>query len=78
MGLLDSPWWLRTLPIPGCVHAWPENGPSLRRRNSNIPIGHRVVDQLTLYHDSQFSTFSTEVLVRMNQGTIAVVLLVLP
>ena len=45
VGLLDSPWWLRTLPIPGCVHAWPENGPSLRRRNSNIPIGHRVVDQ---------------------------------
>ena len=45
MGLLDSPWWLRTLPIPGCVHAWPENGPSIRRRNSNIPIGHRVVDQ---------------------------------
>ena len=31
VGLLDSPW--------------PENGPSLRRRNSNIPIGHRVVDQ---------------------------------
>ena len=30
---------------------------------------------LALYHDSQFSAFSTEVLVRMNQGTIAVVLL---
>ena len=33
---------------------------------------------LSLYHDSQFSAFSTEVLVRMNQGTIAVVLPVLP
>ena len=33
---------------------------------------------LTLDHDSQFSAFSTEVLVWMNQGTIAVVLLVLP
>ena len=30
VGLLDSPWWLRTLPISGCVHAWPENDPSLR------------------------------------------------
>ena len=78
MGLLDSPWWLRTLPIPGCVHAWPENGPSLRRRNSNIPTGLEWLTSLTLYHDSQFSAFSTEVLVRMNQGTIAVVLLVLP
>ena len=41
----------------------------------------RVIEwltSLTLYHDSQFSAFSTEVLVRMNQGTIAVVLLVLP
>ena len=44
-GLLDSPWWLRTLLISGCVHAWSENDPSLRRRNSNTPIGHRVVDQ---------------------------------
>ena len=45
VGLLYSPWWLRTLPNSGCVYAWPGNGPSLKRRNSNIPIGHRVVDQ---------------------------------
>ena len=32
---------------------------------------------LSLYHDSQFSAFSTEVLAWLNQGTIAVVLLVL-
>ena len=43
--LLYSPWWLRTLPNSGCVHAWLGNGPSLMRRISNIPIGHRVVDQ---------------------------------
>ena len=30
---------------------------------------------LSLYHDSQFSAFCTEVLIRNNQGTIAVVLL---
>ena len=45
VGLLYSPWWLRTHPSSGCVHAWPGNGPSLRRRNSKIPIGHRVVYQ---------------------------------
>ena len=41
----------------------------------------RVIEWLTslmLYHDSQFSAFSTEVLIRMNQDTIAVVLLVPP
>ena len=40
----------------------------------------RVIEwltSLTLYHDSQFSAFSTEVLARPNRGTIAVVLLVL-
>ena len=31
---------------------------------------------LSLYHDSQFSAFSTEVLAQPNWGTIAVVLLV--
>ena len=35
----------------------------------------RTADQLTPHHDSQFSAFSTEVLIRNNQGTIAVVLL---
>ena len=45
VGPLDSPWWLGTLPISGCVHAWLENGPLLRRRNSIILTGHRVVDQ---------------------------------
>ena len=73
MGLLDSPWWLRTLPISGCVHAWPEGGAIL-----TFPQVIEWLTSLTLYHDSQFSAFSTKVLIRMNQGTIAVVLLVLP
>ena len=35
-------------------------------------------DQLSPHHDSQFLAFSTEVLVRKNQDTIAVVLPLLP
>ena len=35
-------------------------------------------DHLSPYHDSQFSAFSTEVLVRKNRDTIAVVLPALP
>ena len=35
-------------------------------------------DQLLPHHDSQFSAFSTEVLVQKNRDTITVVLLVLP
>ena len=41
----------------------------------------RVIEwltSLTLYHDSQFSAFSTEVLAWTKQGTIAAVLLVPP
>ena len=38
----------------------------------------RTADQLSPHHDSQFSAFSTEVLVRKNRDTIAVVLPLLP
>ena len=38
----------------------------------------RTADQLTPHHDSQFSAFFTEVLVRKNRDTIAVVLPLLP
>ena len=31
------------------------------------PISHRVVDQLSPHHDSQFSAFSTEVLNQVNR-----------
>ena len=50
----------------------------IRKESRKIPISHRVVDQLSPHHDSQFSAFSTEVLIRMNQGTITVVLPVPP
>ena len=33
-----------------------------------IPLSHQVVDQLSPYHDSQFSAFSTEVLIRFRPG----------
>ena len=39
----------------------------IRRESRKIPISHRVVDQLSPHHDSQFSAFSTEVLDQMNQ-----------
>ena len=38
----------------------------------------RTADRLSPHHDSQFSAFSTEVLVRKNRDTIAVVLPLLP
>ena len=38
----------------------------------------RTADQLSPHHDSQFSAFSTEVLVRKNRDTITVVLPLLP
>ena len=38
----------------------------------------QTADRLSPHHDSQFSAFSTEVLVRKNWDTIAVVLPVLP
>ena len=38
----------------------------------------RTADQLSLHHDSQFSAFSIEMLIRMNQDTIAVVIPLLP
>ena len=63
-----------------CVYIHDQkNGPSCNTEGiTKIPMSHRVVDQLSLYHDSQFLAFSTEVLVRMYKGTIAVVLLVTP
>lgn len=41
-------------------------------------MSHRVVDQLSPHHDSKFSAFSTEVLIRTSQDTITVVLPLLP
>ena len=39
----------------------------IRGESRKIPISHRVVDQLSPHHDSQFSAFSTEVLDQMNR-----------
>ena len=39
----------------------------IRRESRKIPISHRVVDQLSQHHDSQFPSFSTEVLDQMNR-----------
>ena len=46
----------------------------IQRESRKIPISPRVVDQVSQHHDSQFLAFSTEVLLWVNQGTIAVVL----
>ena len=39
----------------------------IRRESRKILISHRVVDQLSPHHDSQFSAFSTEVFDQMNR-----------
>ena len=48
------------------------------RKKSPTICDLRTADRLTLHHDSQFSAFSTEVLIWINQDTIAVVLPLLP
>ena len=46
-----------------------KNGPSCNTEGiAKIPVSHRVVDQLPPHHDSQFSAFSTEVLIRFRPG----------
>ena len=48
--------------------------PRIKRKNLQGFETSRTADQLSLHHDSQFSAFSTEALVRKNRDTIAVVL----
>mgnify|MGYP006266249959 CR=1 FL=1 len=79
VGLRYSPWYVRdclnTVRYMGDL----KNGPSCNTEGiAKIPMSHRVVDQLSPHHDSQFSAFSTEVLIRINQDTIVVVLPLLP
>ena len=79
VGLLYSPWYFRAHPNTGRVHTGPGNRPFVNAEESRR--FRWVIEWLTslsLYHDSQFSAFSTEVLIQMNQGTIAVVLPVPP
>ena len=45
-----------------------KDGPSFNTEViTKIPMSHRVVDQLSPHHDSQFSAFSTKVLDRTKQ-----------
>ena len=56
-----------------------KNGPSFSPEGiAKIPVSHRVVDQLSPHHDSQFLAFSTEVPIRRNEEIIKVVHPLLP
>ena len=68
VGLRHSPWYVCGLFIR-CVYIIDrKRGPSCDTEESlEIPISHRVVDQLSPHHDSQFSGFSTEVLSQVNR-----------
>ena len=66
VGLRNSPWcvcgvWCLTYLIWKRSLVW--HGESLR-----IPRSRQVVDQLSPHHDSQFSAFSTEVLIQFRPG----------
>ena len=62
VGALYTPNWIKT----GSSHKVEKISKDLKTS--------RTADQLSPHHDSQFSAFSTEVLVRENRDTIAVVL----
>ena len=58
---------------------WMKHSPSYNTEEiTKDLVSHRTADQLSLYHDSQFSAFSTEVFIRPTRNTIAVVLPLLP
>ena len=68
VGLRHSPWYVCGLLIRRVYIIDRKRGPSCDTEESlEILISHRVVDQLSLHHDSQFSAFSTEVLDQMNR-----------
>ena len=47
---------------------WVEASPSYNTEKiARDLVSHRIADQLSLHHDSQFSAFSTEVFDRTNQ-----------
>ena len=68
VGLWHSPWYVCGLFIR-CVYIF-DRKEVLRitqRESLKILISRRVVDQLSPHHDSQFSAFSTEVFIQINQ-----------
>ena len=76
-GYLYSPWWRLRSPELGARMCLTEKRSFVKAEESYRFW--RVIEwltSLTLYHDSQFLAFSTEVLAQPNWGTIAVVLLV--
>ena len=60
VGLLYGPWYVRVIRIR-CVYIHDQkDGPSFNTEGiAKIPMSHRVVDQLSPHHDSQFLAFST-------------------
>ena len=79
MGLRYSPRYVRSHLNTVRYMGDQKNGPSCNTEGiAKILISHRVVDQLPPHHDSQFSAFSIEVLIRINRDTIAVVFPLLP
>ena len=68
VGLRHSPQYVCGLLIR-CIYIIDrKRGPSCDTEEAlEIPISHRVVDQLAQHHDSRFSAFSTEVLDKMNR-----------
>ena len=67
VGVRYSPWYVRGYPNAVRYIDDQKNGPSCSTEGiAKIPVSHRVVDQLSPHHDSQFSAFSTEVLIRIN------------
>ena len=69
VGLRCSPWYVRSYPNTVALHRWPEKTVIhvIRKKSQKILISHRVVDQLSPHHDSQFSAFSTEVFDQVNR-----------
>ena len=79
VGLRYSPWYVRGYPNTVHLHTSPEERSFVNAEGiAKIPLSHRVVDQISPHHDSQFSAFSTKVLMWINRDTIAVVLPLLP
>ena len=73
VGLWYSPWYVRS--YPSTTRLTYMTGRTvlrvIRKESRKILISYRVFDQLSPHHDSQFWAFSTEVLIRMNHDTIA-------
>ena len=50
-----------------CLTGWRPVLCVMRKNRDRFILSHRIADQLSPHHDSQFSAFSTEVFIRMNR-----------